>query len=868
MRYWKEWVAAACVAMLAAAAEPAAVAAQQPAEQVAQADSALAACLAVSQRTDREAKTIVARAETRLRALVRAYPTDAGVKVRLARLLTQCRIPLAGFMAAARLSGESNRLLEDALALDPTHWEARFSLALNHFHAPAFLGRGDDARRELERLLAQQGERGDRPNFALPYLYLGRLHARSGRHAEARAVWERGAALFPGDEPLRRALEEAGSTSALPADARPVAADRSVPGGTASADTVPRVPAAADDAVPDFVLADLVIEAGAYHVDDARGASSLSRIDVYTTPGGTADVLQVFQLMPGATRATEGSDLYVRGGDPAETPVFVDGARLIYAGSFETVHGGLFGVLDPSLMRRTYFSSGGFSARWGNALSGVLEVETEGRPERRSWRAGVNMVQLGATGRTPLGESAGAWASLRASESSLLLHTHGRAAEFDAAPRSLEATVALTAEPAPGVELKATALAEVDDASRVVSAYGYEGGFRSRGGTRLVALSGRQVRADGRALTRGATYYTERVTGFRFGVLERERTDRSFGARLDHAAPVGPAGLLRAGVEAQRLLADIAGSEPVTERLAPGSPARELTGMSEHSAQLGGYAEAEWQTRSRVAFVAGVRADRLPAEGAWTADPRVALAWAPGDWVLRAGGGIFHQGRWRTRYRLPNAGSPTGIARRATHLAGGVEYAGDPGVRLELYRKAYDRYVDHAAGPATTAGRSAGVDAIVRWRTTDPLSGWLAYSWLDARVRLEDGRTVPAANGITHTLTCVARLNFLQVWQLGTTARYGTGRPYTPVLGAAEDGGPRHGETHAGRLPDFVRLDARLTRFVHRSGGLVVAYLETLNVLDRANVVGYTWDEAYAARQSIHSFFAARTAVLGVELQF
>jgi hypothetical protein len=32
--------------------------------------------------------------------------------------------------------------------------------------------------------------------------------------------------------------------------------------------------------------------------------------------------------------------------------------------------------------------------------------------------------------------------------------------------------------------------------------------------------------------------------------------------------------------------------------------------------------------------------------------------------------------------------------------------------------------------------------------------------------------------------------------------------------------------------------------------------------------MGYTWDAAYESRRPIHTFFAARTAVLGVELQF
>ena len=50
-------------------------------------------------------------------------------------------MPAASFMAKGRLIGEADALLEDALAVDSTHWAVRYTLAINHFHTPEFLGR-------------------------------------------------------------------------------------------------------------------------------------------------------------------------------------------------------------------------------------------------------------------------------------------------------------------------------------------------------------------------------------------------------------------------------------------------------------------------------------------------------------------------------------------------------------------------------------------------------------------------------------------------------------------------------------------------------------------------------------------------------
>lgn len=418
------------MAAVALAAGPASLAAQggTPAE------SALAACSAAARaKSEGEARAAADRAERLFRARIAASAGDVDARVGLARTISGCRIPAANFMQAGQLVGGSSELLEEALAIDSTQWTARFVLALNHYHVPAFMGRTGDAIREFERLLAQQGDRADRPVYAQPFLRLGELYVRARRRDDALAVWRRGAALFPAQaEAFRRKLEENGAATSAPASSDTPAAAAPPVDAPAAPVQAPAKPAAP------LAMEGLVVRASGIRMDDRQGGTSLRRLDVLTTPGGTADVMQAFQTVPGATRAGEGSDLYVRGGDPAEAPVFVDGARFIYPGRYESLGGGVMGVLDSNLVRSAYFSSGGFSARWGDALSGVLDVETEGRPDGRLVQLNLNTVQAGTVFRTPLGERAGAWGSLRLSDGSLMLAMHGRGDEFASAPRALE----------------------------------------------------------------------------------------------------------------------------------------------------------------------------------------------------------------------------------------------------------------------------------------------------------------------------------------------------------------------------------------------------------------------------------------------
>lgn len=265
-----------------------------------------------------------------------------------------------------------------------------------------------------------------------------------------------------------------------------------------------------------------------------------------------------------------------------------------------------------------------------------------------------------------------------------------------------------------------------------------------------------------------------------------------------------------------------------------------------------------------------MRADRLPGEDVWTVDPRLALALTADEWTLRLGGGEFHQGRWRTRYRMPDAGAPSGIPRRARHLVASAERKGEPSLRVEAYTKEYGDYVPEGDGPQVVAGDASGVDAIVRWAKQSRLNGWITYSFLHGRVELEDGARLPSAVDVTHTLTGVAKLALGRRWELGSTYRYGTGRPFTEALGSEPDGTrpggvrPLYGAIHGARLPDYRRLDGRITRFLTTSGGTGVVYLEMLNLLDRDNVHSYTYDAAYRERHGVSSFFSDRTLVLGM----
>jgi hypothetical protein len=403
----------------------------------------------------------------------------------------------------------------------------------------------------------------------------------------------------------------------------------------------------------------------------------------------------------------------------------------------------------------------------------------------------------------------------------------------------------------------------------LVDALNYRGALTADGNTRLASLALSALSTDGRSGLRANLSASTRDAGFALGVLDWNRNDRNVALRVegDHAPRSGLR--IRAGAEATRLDASETGTVPTGEGIAPGSPSMRIDGDRDVVHHVGAFAETELRLSEPAALVIGMRADRLPGEEGWSADPRIGLAYRAGDWTLRSGAGIFHQGRWRTRYITPDGGRPAGVPTRARHVVLGAQREGEIDVRIEGFYKAYDDYASSGDGPMVTSGSAFGLDALVRWRGT-ALNGWVSYSFIDSDVTLVTGASAPSTNDVTHTMTAVARRPVGRSWELGSTLRLGSGRPFTPVLGADPEAParPLYGTVNSDRMPGYVRLDGRLTRLQPVANGLVIFYLEALNLLDRQNVMSYTYDAGYRNRRPVDSFFAHRTLVFGVEAQF
>jgi vitamin B12 transporter len=139
----------------------------------------------------------------------------------------------------------------------------------------------------------------------------------------------------------------------------------------------------------------VVITAGSFEASDRKRASAvLTSLDIVTTASGNGDVTGALKTLPGAQQVGETEGLFVRGGTAAETKIFIDGTLVnrFYYGSAPNTAG--YGRFNPFLFKGTVFSTGGYSALYGQALSSAVILESIDLPDRTSASLGITALSL------------------------------------------------------------------------------------------------------------------------------------------------------------------------------------------------------------------------------------------------------------------------------------------------------------------------------------------------------------------------------------------------------------------------------------------------------------------------------------------
>jgi hypothetical protein len=591
-------------------------------------------------------------------------------------------------------------------------------------------------------------------------------------------------------------------------------------------------------------LGEVVVTAGTMEATNDRILALIKPVDILSNASSQGDLVGAFQNLPGVQRnGGDQTGLFVRGGDASETAIELDGLT-VQNPFFSSVPGiGQRSRFNPFQIKGMSFSTGGYSARFGQALSSVLDLETTDLPEKTTTSLAANIIGLWFSHAERLGNN-GLECNATYTNFRPLYSIGNTNYDFYDPPQSAGLTTRWISKTGDKGLLKVAveynhstsgslvpnpndpvSLVRWDLRNDIVS---FHGSYRYRFSDRVKLL-----------VASGYSYNDDHI---RWNDTPFLRGDHRVQARAELTWQPDPHFRWLTGGEVQaygyRQQYDTS-SGAFTEVM------------------VAGFTEAEYRPLRWLAIKPGVRAEHSELLSRGDIAPRIALAIKPGYYgQFGLAGGLFYQPP-PTLYLL--AGYRPGFQQAVHYILNYEWIQNDRSFRIETYYKSYQQLVRDLGVPYNPNpylfptgtvdnsghGYARGIDLFWRDKVSlRPLDLWFTYSYVDTR-RLYLNYPVEAMPDYVsnNNLNLIVKFYTDRLPIVASAGyNYASGRPYYNPLAHSflED-----------RSPAYENLSFKFS-YMHTFGRLFsVFYVNTDDLTNYKNVLGYRYSTDGSQRSPI-----------------
>ncbi|MFC2169693.1 TonB-dependent receptor domain-containing protein [Acidobacteriota bacterium] len=590
---------------------------------------------------------------------------------------------------------------------------------------------------------------------------------------------------------------------------------------------------------------------------------NLTAHDIYSSPGGKAEVFDVLKSKPGATSEGDSSPLAVRGGDPEENLYLFDQTSLINPYHMHSTAGvgGLLSVFDSTMVEDVAFFSGGFGAKYGDVLSGVLDIKT--RSGNETVYSGNLLFSLGGLSlniKGPLKKNSTSFIlSARKNFSELLIKQQKTTYDYEVFPHYWDMSGKITQRINNSHSLELYYFKGGDNMKYKLWRDDYEGNLGIESEQDIVNLRHIFFRRSKKIseLSLSRNVYNKNF-GIQNSVQTRNRISQ-YNLRWDFVIQAHQRHSIETGLEIKSQKYSSFGYYPENEYewTVPGSLWRTYQ-TDVLGTKFGAYIQNQIEIGGNLICNIGIRGDYFDKIKTDVFDFRTSLAYAlNSSTVLKASTGTYHQFPY-LEFLDEEYGNLNLEPMRAYHFVFGIEKRLKFGVRahMEFYYKKYQNLIlkdfeFHYSNEGYGIGK--GIEFLVQ-KSIGAYTGWLTYSYsLSRRKELDSPQLLPFDYDIPHNLTFNSVIKLPWNFELGSKFRYASGRPYTPIIDADYNLEknvyyPIFGKKKSSRFPDYKRLDIRLSKilFFRKFAGYVFFELE--NVFNHRNVIRFDYSEDYSGK--------------------
>lgn len=605
---------------------------------------------------------------------------------------------------------------------------------------------------------------------------------------------------------------------------------------------------------------------------------TLTPLEIVRIPGANADLYRALTTFPGSNQVNEGSRITVRGGNPDEVITVLDQATLynpfIFDDSYNTSS---FSTVNPWSLKGINFTSGGFSAKYGNALSAVLDLKSYDMPTTTGMFAVVGVGSAGLSGvyLNKAGRFGGTF-SISQSYLKPFFDLNGISADYSKVPEANGAGGTLAYKFGTTGNMKLYANYSGDKIGIRNTSPSYDGFFNSQSDNYFAnyKISFAPSTSSMLSASTSLSLYNRKLN---YGVLDTRSKDYYGKGRIDYSMPVSQKTNLNAGVEYEYLENQTKGTVPFySYNLRPEARSINID-SSASSGRIGAFVETEMRLTEKFFAITGIRTDYHTLSQKISFDPRLSLGYELAKYnVIRGAIGMYHQ--YTTPQNYLRAQNNNLVAQDAMHYILGYEYnkEGDIVFRVEGYYKDYKNLVGYDPNSffiqSSGSGFAKGVDVFLKYKYENKFTGWISYAYSDSKRRQYDnGALTPSDYDISHNMSFTGSYNVTDAINVGITYRISTGKPYTPVTSAIYDPvqnvyAPIYAENNSDRFPTYTKVDASFQYITSLFHKFCVVFVAFNNIFDTKNLYQYNYNFNYTDKIDVPSL-NKRIVYFGVGLQ-
>ncbi|SFW72470.1 TonB-dependent receptor [Chitinophaga sancti] len=589
-----------------------------------------------------------------------------------------------------------------------------------------------------------------------------------------------------------------------------------------------------------------------------KGLTVLSSLDVQTTAGANADISRAVNTLPGAQQISNQEGLFVRGGDSYEAKQFIDGSlvnRPYYLSASNIPSRGRY---PATLFKGFAFSTGGYSALYGQALSSVLIMETIDLPQQSEANAFISPIQnsLGIQQLAKNGKSSFGF-NYQYTNTSLYYALVKQTPDYFIRPRFHNADANFRIKTQNGMIKYYTTFSynKLGVRNFNIDSVDMKTALTLSNYNWFNAISWKENLGDGWKMTLSASYSI---------------THDSIRSQLQDAHNVPQYTFEKYWLDTVNFRLDrkeslVQGKAVIEKRFSNLNTIRfgseywysqydfVYNSVNKHLPDqlTAGFAETElYFTNSLVATV-GVRAEYSSILQKAKVAPRASLAYRMGKGsTISAAYGQFYQKPENSYLQV----SPSLDYTKATHYI--INYQRQVRgtfLRVEAFYKQYEDLVKTVPSYNNSgSGYAKGVELYFRDKSTfKHLDYSLSYSYLDTK---RDYLNYPTAlmPGIAANHTATASVKRF-ITKIGTgaslTYTFATGRPYYAIL--PDGSGKTYYIKDQGKTNGYQTLDLSIYHLTRMGKAAAIWYASATNLLGRTNIAGYNYSYNAMVKQPI-----------------